>query len=68
LLVEAYVEAALSKTMCCDKFRRFKVVILMWKPQNMLEDQNASCILVEDAEMKALFDEDPCHMQEELAE
>jgi len=63
LLVEVYGEAALSETMFRDWFRR--------KNDNF-DMEEKECAerpeLVEDAELEALFDEDPYQMQEELAE
>jgi len=62
LLIEAY-ETALSKTTCRDWFRRFK------SGDFYVEDKEAARPkLVEDAELEALFYEDPCETQEELAE
>jgi len=62
LLVEAYGEAIISETMCCDWFRRFK--------SGDFEDKERAGRpkLVEDIELEALLDEDPYQMQEELAE
>jgi len=62
LLVEAYGEAALSETTGRDWFRRFK------SGDFDVEDKERVGKLIEDAELEALFDEDLCQTQEELAE
>jgi len=54
LLVEVYGEAALSETMCCDWFRRFKSSD--FDVEN--KERAGRLKLVEDAELEALFDED----------
>jgi len=63
LLIKSYDKAALSK-MCCDWFRHFK------SGEFEVEDKERAGRpkLFEDAEVKALLDEDPCQTQEELAE
>jgi len=59
LLLEAYGKAALSQTMCCDWFRCLK--------SNDFDVEGKECAerpkLVEDAELEALFDEDPYQTQ-----
>jgi len=50
LLLEAYGEAALSQIMCCEWFQCLKSRDL---------DVEERPTLVEDAELEAIFDEDP---------
>jgi len=64
LLVEAYGETALIETTCRDWFRRSKS-----SDFNVEDKERAKRPkLVEDADLKASFDEDPCQTQEELTE
>jgi len=62
-LVEAYGEIALSETTYRVWFRRFK---------SDFDVEDKKCAgrpkLVEDAKLKALLDENPCHRQEEFVE
>jgi len=64
LLVEAYGEVILSETMCRDWFRHFKSSDFDVEDKERAEKLK----LIKDEELKALFDEDPCQTQEELAE
>jgi len=64
LLVEVYGEAVLNETICRDWFRRFKSDDFDVKDKECTERPK----LVEDAELEASFDEDPCQTQEEFAE
>jgi len=64
LLIGVYGEAALCETTCRDWFRCFKSGNF-----NVEDEKRAGRPkLIKDAELKASLDEDPCQMQEELAE
>jgi len=65
--VESYrllVKTALSETTCRDYFRHFKSGDSDMKDKERVGKPK----LIEDAELKALLDEDPCQTQKELAE
>ena len=54
LLVEAYVDAALSERSCCEWFQKFK------NGKFDIEERNGRPKIYEDAELEALLDEDSC--------
>ena len=62
-LQKVYVDAALSETACRDWFRRFK------DSDFDVDDRprEGRPKTLEDAELEACLDEDPCKTQEELA-
>jgi len=61
--VEVYGEATLSETTCHDWFRCFT----NGDSDVEYKEHAGRPKFVEDAELEALLDEDPFHMQEELA-
>jgi len=64
LFAEIYDEAALNERTCRNWFRRFKNGDFDVEDKERVRKPK----LVEDAELEALFDEDLCQTQEELAE
>jgi len=60
LLVEAYDDAALSERSCRERFQKFK-------NSEFDVERSGRLKVYEDAELKALLDEDSCQTQKELA-